>query len=67
MFQMKEQEQTTVKDLSETDTSNICDREFKVTIIKIVTGLEKRVSHQWYPYHKDKKESTRDQEHNKWN
>ena len=48
MFQMKEQDKTIAKDLSETDKSNIPDREFnafffKVMIIKILTGFEKKV------------------------
>ena len=31
------------RDLSETDVSNMPDREFKAMIIRILTGLEKRV------------------------
>ena len=38
---MNEQDQTTGRDLSETDISNMPDRGFKVMIIKILTGLEK--------------------------
>ena len=38
---MKEQEQNTARDKSE--TSNMPDRDFKVMIIKILIGLEKRV------------------------
>ena len=40
---MREQNKTTARDLNETDISNILDREFKVIIINIFTGLEKRV------------------------
>lgn len=43
MSQMKEQDKTTVSDLSKRDISNMPDRKFKVMIIMIVTGLEKRV------------------------
>ena len=41
--QRKEQDKITVKDLSEMDISNMPDREFKVMIIKILTGFEKTV------------------------
>ena len=37
MFQMKEQ------DLRKMEISNMPDREFEVTVIKILTGLDKRV------------------------
>ena len=37
--QMKEQDKITAGDLSETEMSNIPDTEFKVMIIKILTGL----------------------------
>ena len=40
---MKEQGKAIARDLSETDVSNMCDREFKVMIIRILTELEKRV------------------------
>ena len=40
---MKEQKEATVRDLSETDISNIPDREFKTLSIWILTGLEKRL------------------------
>ena len=43
MFQRKEQEKITARDLSQMDISNMPDRKFKVIIIKILTGLEKRV------------------------
>jgi len=32
-----------VRDLTERDTSKLPDLEFKTTVIKILTGLEKRV------------------------
>ena len=41
--QIKEQDQTITRDQSEKDISNVPDRDFKVMIIKILTGLEKRV------------------------
>ena len=40
---MKEQDKITARDLSEMKKSNMCDREFKVMITKILNGLEKRV------------------------
>ena len=40
---MKEQNKVTAKDLSETDTCNMPDREFKATIIRILAGIEKRM------------------------
>lgn len=41
--QMRKGEKALARDLSETDVSNMPDREFKVMIIKILTGFEKRV------------------------
>ena len=41
--QIKKQDKTRARDISKTDISNIPDREFKVTIIKLLTGTEKRV------------------------
>ena len=43
MSQMKEQDRITARNLSEMDISSMPDREFKVMIIMILTGLEKRV------------------------
>ena len=40
---MKEQDKATARDLSETDVSNMPQREFKATIIRILIGLEKRI------------------------
>ena len=40
---MKEQNKTTARELNETVISSMPDREFKVMVIKILTGLEKRV------------------------
>ena len=40
---MKEQDKITARDLSKMEVSNIPDREFKLMIIKILTGLEKGV------------------------
>lgn len=40
---MKAQDKTRTRDLSETDINSTPDREFKVVIIKVLTGLEKRV------------------------
>ena len=43
MSQINEQDKATARDLSGTDISNVPERDFKVMIIKILTGLEKRV------------------------
>jgi len=41
---VKKQNKAMARDLSETDISYIPDREFKVMIIRILTGLEKRMN-----------------------
>ena len=38
---MKEQDKITARETNEMDISNMPDREFKVMVIKILTGLEK--------------------------
>ena len=38
----KKKDKTTARDLSRTDISNMPDGEFKATILRILTGLEKR-------------------------
>jgi len=43
MFQMKEQHKISGKGLHETGISNLPDKEFKVTVIKMLTGPERRV------------------------
>jgi len=43
LSQIKEENKATTRDLSKTDISNIPDKEFKVMILRILTGLEKRV------------------------
>ena len=43
--QMKEQDKAIARDLSETDISNMPDEEFKATIIRKLTRLEKKVEH----------------------
>ena len=40
---MKELDRATARDLSKTDVSNMPEREFKATITRIHTGLEKRM------------------------
>ena len=40
---MKEEDKITARDLSEMEIINMHDRELKVVIIEIFTGLEKRV------------------------
>ena len=41
MFQMKEQDKITAKELNEMEISNMPDRKFKVMVIKILNELEK--------------------------
>ena len=55
MVQMKEQDNITAGDLSKTQISNIPDTEFKVLIIKILTGLQKRVEDISETLNKEKK------------
>ena len=43
MSQIKEQDKINVRKLSKRGMNNMFNREFKVMIIKIVTGHEKRV------------------------
>ena len=43
LTQIKEQDKAMAREQSETDISNMHNREFKVMIIKILTGFEKRV------------------------
>ena len=40
---MKEQDKATARDICETDISNMADGEFKATIIRLLTGPEKRL------------------------
>ena len=40
---MKEKDKILARDLSEKEISNMPDRKFEATIIKILSGLEKRV------------------------
>lgn len=41
MSQIKEQDKTIARHLSKTEINNMPDREFKIIVIKILTGLEK--------------------------
>ena len=40
--QKKFQEEMTAKELIKTDINNISDQEFRITIIKLTAGLEKK-------------------------
>ena len=53
MFQMIEQDKITARDLNETEISNIPDKEFKTTFIKILTGLKKTVEDLSETLHKE--------------
>ena len=43
MFQMKEQDKTPEKELSEVEISNLSDKEFKVMIRKMLKELRRRM------------------------
>jgi len=43
MFQMKEQDKTSEKDLSEMEISNLPDKVFKVMVIKMLLELGRRM------------------------
>ena len=43
MFQTKEQEKTSEKDLNETEISDLSDKEFKIMVIKSLTELKRRM------------------------
>ena len=40
--QKKEEEETTARDLTNTDTSKMSEPEFRITIIRILAGVENR-------------------------
>ncbi|VFV26099.1 Hypothetical predicted protein [Lynx pardinus] len=44
IFQMKEQDKTSEKELNETEISNRPDKEFKVMVIKMLTKLRRRIN-----------------------
>ena len=44
MSQMTEQDKITARELHKMEKSNFAGREFEVMVIKILTGLEKRVA-----------------------
>ena len=41
--QKKEQEETTARDLTNTDTSKMFEPEFRITIIRILAGVKNRL------------------------
>ena len=41
--QKKEQEETTARDLTNTDTSKMSEPEFRITIIRILAGVKNRL------------------------
>jgi len=56
IFHMKEEAQTTAREQSKMDRSNMPDRKFKAVLIKILTGLEKKVEDISETLNTDKKE-----------
>ena len=63
--QMKEQNKITARDLSEIGISNMPDKEFKVIIIKILIGFEKRVEDISEILNNEIKKTIRNEEQNK--
>jgi len=53
MSQIKE-DKITARELNEMEVNNMPDREFKVTVIKILTGHEKRVENLNETFKKDR-------------
>ena len=43
-FQMKEQDKTPQKELSEVEISNLSDNEFKIMIIRLLNDLRRRIN-----------------------
>ena len=64
---MKEQDKAIARDLSKTDGSNMPYREFKVMIIKIPTGLQKRMEGMSVTLNRDKEKHSKDKGLNKQN
>ena len=65
MSQMKEEDKIIAGDLNRTEISNAPDRKFKVMIIKILTGLEKRVEDLSENFNTEIKKNQQEQEQNK--
>jgi len=53
MSQMKEHDKITTRELNKTEISNMPKGEFKVMVIKILTGLEKAVDELSENFNKD--------------
>ena len=65
MSQMEEQDKTTARELSETNISNMLDREFKIMIMNICTGFGKRLEDISETLNKEIKKEPIGDEHNK--
>lgn len=58
IFQMKEQDKTSGKELSKTEINNLPDEEFnKVLVIKILTNLRRRMDEHSENFSKEKENS----------
>ena len=53
MFQMKKQDKTWNKELSEVEISNLPNKEFKVMIIKMLTKCRRRMDEQSEKFNKE--------------
>ena len=51
---MREQDQTSVKELNETEISNLPDKEFRVIVIKMLTELWRRMDELSENFNKDR-------------
>lgn len=65
MSQKKEQDATSVKELSEKEISNLPDQEFKVMVIKILTRLKRRVDELRGNFNKNRKYKRKQSEKNR--
>ena len=54
MFHRKEQDKTSEKDFNETKISNLPDKEFKITVIKILTVFGRRMNEYSQNFNKGK-------------
>lgn len=62
MLQMKEQEKSSEKELNETKLSNMPDKEFKIRIVRILTGLKKRMEELSETFNKEIKKNFKEPE-----
>ena len=54
MFQAKEQDKTSARGLNEMEITNPLDKDFKITVINMVTDLQKSISNISKDFNKEK-------------